>query len=113
VRYACPGDGGDAAHGSGEPAVVELQGAGQVGPLAAAGVVLCGGQGGQFPDGVDVMSTGADCGAFSPLTVTGAAVFFSCVGRWAVFLGGCLGSEGSAPGGGNSDAICCEAASDL
>ncbi len=55
-RHACPGDGGDAAHGAGEPAVVELQGAGQVGPVAAVGVVPCGGQGGQFPDGVDVAS---------------------------------------------------------
>ena len=54
LRYAGTGDVGDAAHGAGEPAVVELQGAGQVGPLAAVGVVPGGGQGGQFPDGVDV-----------------------------------------------------------
>ena len=53
-RHAGPGDVGDAAHGAGEPAVVELQGAGQAGALAAVGVVPCGGQGGQLPDGVDV-----------------------------------------------------------
>ena len=53
-RHACPGDVGDAAHGAGEPAVVELQGAGQVGALAAVGVVPGGGHGRQFPDGVDV-----------------------------------------------------------
>jgi hypothetical protein len=53
-RYAGAGDVGDAAHGAGKPAVVELQGAGQVGALAAVGVVPCSGQGGQFPDGMDV-----------------------------------------------------------
>ena len=53
-RYACSGDVGDAAQGAGEPAVVELQGAGQVGAVTAVGVVPGGGQGGQFPDGVGV-----------------------------------------------------------
>jgi hypothetical protein len=54
VRHACAGDGGDAAHGAGQPPVVELQGPGQVGACAAVGAVPLGGQGGQFPDGVDV-----------------------------------------------------------
>jgi hypothetical protein len=44
----------DAAHGAGKPAVVELQGAAQVGALATVGVMPRGRQGGQFPDGVDV-----------------------------------------------------------
>ena len=38
-RDACAGDVGDAAHGAGEPAVVELQGAAQVGARAAIGMV--------------------------------------------------------------------------
>ena len=54
LRHALAGDAGDAAHGAGKPAVVELQGAGQVGALAAVGVVPRCGQGGQFPDGMDV-----------------------------------------------------------
>jgi hypothetical protein len=53
-RHAGAGDVGDAAHGAGEPAVVELQGAGQVGALTAVDVVPSGGQGRQLPDGVDV-----------------------------------------------------------
>ena len=53
-RDAWPGDGGDAAHGAGEPAVVELQRAGQVGSFAAVDAVPFGGQRGQFPDGVDM-----------------------------------------------------------
>ena len=54
VRHARAGDAGDAAHGAGEPPVVELQGPGQVGATSAVGAVPFGGQGGQFPDGVDV-----------------------------------------------------------
>jgi len=38
----------------GEPSIVELQGTVQVGALATVGVVPCGGQRGQFPDGVNV-----------------------------------------------------------
>ena len=43
-RDACAGDFGDATHGAGEPAVVELQGTAQVGARAAVGVVPSGGQ---------------------------------------------------------------------
>jgi hypothetical protein len=49
---------GNAAHGAGEPAVVELQGAAQVRTAAAVGVVPGGSQGRQFPHGatdIDVM----------------------------------------------------------
>ena len=52
MRHACAGDVGDAAHGPGEPAVVELQRSRQVGAFAAVGAVPFGGQRGQFPDGV-------------------------------------------------------------
>src|SRR5690349_18246084 len=54
VRHALAGDGGDAAHGAGQPAIVELQGPGQVRAWPAVGAVPFGGQGGQLPDGVDV-----------------------------------------------------------
>jgi hypothetical protein len=54
LRHASPGDAGDAAHGAGQPPVIELQGPGQVGPCPGIDVVPFGGQGGQFPDGVDV-----------------------------------------------------------
>src|SRR5580700_4053818 len=54
VRHARAGDAGDAAHGAGEPPVVELQGPGQVGAIPTVGAVPFGGQGGQFPDGMDV-----------------------------------------------------------
>ena len=54
LRHAGAGDAGDAVHGAGQPAVVELQGPGEVGATAALGAVPLGGQGGQFPDGVDV-----------------------------------------------------------
>ena len=53
-RDAWPGDAGDAAHGAGEPAVVELQRAAQVRAFTVVDVVPFGGQGGQFPDGVDM-----------------------------------------------------------
>ncbi len=43
VRDAFASEGGDAAHRAGHPAVVELQGAGQVGMRAAVGVVPFGG----------------------------------------------------------------------
>src|SRR6516164_11674234 len=54
LRHALAGDAGDAPHGAGQPAVMELQGPRQVGACAAVGAVPLGGQGGQFPDGVDV-----------------------------------------------------------
>ena len=44
VRHAFAGDGGDAAHGAGQPPIVELQGPGQVRPCPAVGVVPCCGQ---------------------------------------------------------------------
>jgi hypothetical protein len=46
--------GGDAAHCAWKPAVVELQGSAQVGALTAVDMVPFGGQGGQFPDGVNM-----------------------------------------------------------
>ena len=45
---------GDTVHGAWEPAVVEIQGAAQIGARAAVGMVPSGGQGRQFPDGVDM-----------------------------------------------------------
>src|ERR1700677_1174823 len=68
IRVACAGDVRDAAHGAREPAVVELQGAGQVGTLAAVRVMPGGGQRGQFPDGVDV------AGPAVPELVTGVVL---------------------------------------
>ncbi len=59
MRHACAGDAGDAAHGAGQPPVVELQGPGQVGASPAVGAVPFGGQGGQFPDGMDVAGPAA------------------------------------------------------
>ena len=52
---ASAGDVGDAAHGAGQPPVVEFQCPVQAGPVAAVGAVPFGGQGGQFPDGVRVV----------------------------------------------------------
>jgi hypothetical protein len=46
LRHACAGDVGDAAHGTGQPAVVELQGHGEVGPCPAVGAVPLGGKDG-------------------------------------------------------------------
>jgi hypothetical protein len=54
VRHALAGDGGDAAYGTGQPPVVELQSPGQVGTRAIVGVVPLGGQGGQLPHGVNM-----------------------------------------------------------
>lgn len=45
LRHAVAGDVGDAAHGAGQPPVVELQGPGQVGACPAVGAVPFGGQG--------------------------------------------------------------------
>jgi len=49
LRHACAGDAGDAAYNAGEPAVVELQGAGQVRPVAAVDVGVVGGRQGVEP----------------------------------------------------------------
>jgi len=53
-RQAGAGDGRDSTHSAGQPTVVELQGAAQIGALAAVGVMPCGGQRGQFLYGMDV-----------------------------------------------------------
>jgi Domain of unknown function (DUF397) len=45
LRQAVASDVGDAAHGAGQPSVVELQGPGQVGACPAVGAVPFGGQG--------------------------------------------------------------------
>jgi hypothetical protein len=45
LRQAVASDVGDAAHGAGQPPVVELQGPGQVGACPAVGAVPLGGQG--------------------------------------------------------------------
>jgi hypothetical protein len=52
--HARPGHASNAVHGVREPAVVELQGPGQVRMAAAVSPVPLGGQGRQFPDGVDM-----------------------------------------------------------
>jgi O-methyltransferase involved in polyketide biosynthesis len=54
VRHALAGNSANAAHGAGQPAIVEFEGSRQVGTPAAVGAVPFGGQGGQLPDGVDV-----------------------------------------------------------
>ena len=55
LGVAPAGDVGDAAHGAGQPPVVEFEGPVEVGALAVVGAVPFGGQGGQFPDGVGVV----------------------------------------------------------
>ena len=67
-RYACLGDGGDASHGVGEPAVIEYQGAVEAfvdqRDLAAQGGYLCG-QGGEAL--AESLRGGSACGLVSVL----------------------------------------------